>query len=554
MGNNFTGREHDHDVTENPELVNKIIGVLNTDIAETKVNSAQSEVLQAVNALNNVKGMADYVGAVNVSEIESVFTEITKSVKALGTAMQSSADAIKEYDSSEWYEKAGSTILMTLCKVGEGLLNIVEDLGDGVMSLVGFVTNDWFGTGAMSSAIKAEWSHDVFNGYYNSDLAKKSAFTEDSTLAGGIKVVSTTAGYIAIAACTAGVGSGLAGTGGAAATFASSTTIANTVVAGVAGLGSGTESGLRQDKSFYQAFFQNGLPQGAAQAAIAFAAGKAGEHISKAKAVKAAKADVSAAKTVASEADDAFATAVKDRAAASARLAKANDALGTEFKTLAEKTSALAEKNAAEIAMNKANTAWLEAGTAKSEAFNALSNAETTLAKTTAAKAATFQGYSDKITNKFFDKGYKAGSNWRELGFIQGTKANAAGVVGDVVDGVKTIATPVIHPVQTAKTVGSAVVNTVKHPVLTVKSIPSATVSAIKTVNPVTTAASVPGIVAAASPATGNLISENLSSNLSTFNKGSIPSSPYEINDPSAVEQRINNSFGISQPLSLIHI
>ena len=53
-----------------------------------------------------------------------------------------------------------------------------------------------------AEVIKAEWSHDVFNGYYNSDLAKLSAFTEDSGIAKGIKVgakatISTVKGIIA---------------------------------------------------------------------------------------------------------------------------------------------------------------------------------------------------------------------------------------------------------------------------------------------------------------------------------------------------------------------
>ena len=551
MGSNFTGREHDHDVTENPELVSKVIDVLNKDIAETKVKSAQSEVVEAVNALNNVNGMADYVGAVNISEVESIFTEITTSVKALGEAMQSSADAIKEYDESEWYEKAGSTILMSLCKVGEGLLNIVEDLGDGAMSLIGFVTNDWFGTGAMSSAIKAEWSHDVFNGYYNSDLAKKSAFTEDSGLANGIKVVSTTAGYIAIAACTAGVGSGLAA-GGAAATFASSTTIANTVIAGVAGLGSGTESGLRQDKSFYEAFVQNGLTQGATQAAIAFAAGKFGEHLAKAKAVKVAQ-------TAADEADDMVGAASKAKSVAMENFGKAQTEVKNATKAL-EAIESRSTVNSVEWGnafdrLQNAKSALSSATTEKELAESFLERqiansqtAHTALTNVSNAKAATFQGYSDKITNKFFDKGYKAGSNWRELGFVQGTKANAAGVVGDVVDGVKTIASPVIHPIQTAKTVGSAVI----HPIQTVKSIPSAALSAAKTINPVTSVASVPGLVAATGNTAGSAISQNIgltaSRDLSTVDLTKMPEQPYAINESSAIDQRIDDSFGLSQP------
>ena len=552
MGDNFTGRKYDHDVLENEEQVAEVIDNLNT-IATKGVSDAQDGVNEAITALNNVKGMSEYVGTVSVSEIESIFTGaggITESIKALATAMQQSADSIKEYDESEWYEKAGSTILMGLCKVGEGLLNIVEDLGDGALSLVGFVTNDWFGTGGISNAVKAEWSHDVFNGYYNSDLAKKSAFTEDSGLAGGIKIASTTVGYIGLAAVTAGVGSGLAGSTGAAATFASSTTIANTAVASIAGLGSGTETGLREGKGFYEAFATNGLSQAAINGGIAFAAGKFGEHLSKAKAIKTAQADVSAAKTAVSEADDAFSAAVKERAAASSRLSKAQEAFETEFKTLSDKTSALAERNAAKVALDKANANWLNTKMASSEAHNLLSSAETKLAETSAAKAATFQGYSDKITNKFYEKGYKAGSNWRELGFAQGTKANASGVIGDVVggvkSGVKTITNPVIHPVQTAKSAATAVKNVVTHPVQTAKSIPSGVVNTVKNVAPVTTVASVPGLVASTGTSayrelrqTAALDIDNSTLNMST----AVPAEPYTINDAADIDRRISGNF-----------
>lgn len=555
MGDNFTGREHDHDVLENEEQVAEVIESLNK-IATKGVSTAYGEIEAAVTALNNVKGLSEYVGTVNVSEIESIFTGeggITESIKALATAMQKSADSIKEYDSSEWYEKAGSTILMGLCKVGEGLLNIVEDLGDGALSLVGFVTNDWGGTGGISKAINAEWSHDVFNGYYNSDLAKKSAFTEDSGLAGGIKIVSTTAGYIAIAAVTAGVGSGLAGSTGAGATFASSTTIANTAVATMAGLGSGTETGLREGKGFYEAFATNGLSQAAINGAVALAVGKYGEHLSKAKAIKVAKADVSAAKTAVSEADDAFSAAVKERAAASTRFSKAKEALETEFKTLSDKTSALAEKNAAKVALDKANANWLNTKMTSSEAHNLLSSAETKLAETSAAKAATFQGYSDKITNKFFEKGYKAGSNWRELGFAQGTKANASGVIGDVVggvkSGVKTITNPVIHPVQTAKSAATAVKNVVTHPIQTAKSIPQGIVSTVKTVAPVTTVASVPGLVASTGTSAYRELRQTAAIDNSTLNVSkATPDDPFKYNDSSDINRRISENFGGAQP------
>ena len=570
MGDNFTGRKYDHDVLENEEQVSAIIDSLNTT-ADTDVGNAKSETMKAVDALNQLKGMADYVGTVPSKSIEGIFDEITDSIGKLATAMRDSADSIKVYDESEWYEKAGSTILMGACKIGEGLLNVIEDLSDGAISLVGFVTQPLTGsTEWAENIINPEWSHDVFNGYYESDLAKKSAITEDSGVSNAIKITGTTIGYMAIAAATAGAGSGLAGTGGAGATFASSTTIANTAVGAIGGLGSGTETGLRQGKGFNEAFTQNGLSQAAINGAIELFTGKIGEHMAKGKAVKGAKLN-------ASEADDMLGAATKNRSKAIEKLSAAQseydaaekalnsfknktgefidlDNYGPAFdrwrKAESSLTSATAEKNAAETLFQK----QLSNSRSAHEALTKVSN----------TKAATFQGYSDKITNKFFKKGEKVGTSIRESyganiangsnKFISGTKAVAQGTKKAVAESSSHILHPVktiksagstlknvaTHPIQTAKTVGStagsAIKNTATHPIQTAKNV-------VKTVSPVTTKASVPGLVSNIGTSTYREIRQTNAVNASKFDINELPDTPFKSNSQTDIDNRINTAF-----------
>lgn len=539
MGDNITGRKYDHDVLENEEQVAEVIDNLNT-IATKGVSDAQDGVNEAITALNNVKGLSEYVGTINTAEIGTIFTEITTSVQALGTAMQQSADSIKEFDEAEWYEKAGSTILMGLAKVGEGLLGILEDLGDGAVSILGAVTFD-AGNWA-SNFIKKEWSHEVFEGYYNSDLAKKSGITEDSLVASGFKVFGTTVGYIGLSMATAGalggIGAGVSATGGAAATFASSTTIANTVMAGIAGLGTGTESGLRQDKGFYEALFTNGVFQGVTQAAIAFAAGKVGERMAYKKALKSASNAVDEANDMVGAASKAKSVAMKNFNKAQSEYDEALKAMeaieskpGFDFSKY-EKAFERFQK--ADSALSSATT---EKELAESFLERQISNsksAEAAFKKIDDAKPASFQGYSDKITNKYFEKGQKIGSLNKVTEEAGALKKTGAFIKSSAQGAKSSISESVMHPITTAK----SIVQNVGY-----------------SVAPVTTTSSVPGLVGAAGVVASKTSGLNIGSvfginnatpvqvNNSTFDPSTVPEKTYTINDAADIDRRISGNF-----------
>ena len=290
----LTGRNpKESDLYANYDKVAQVTDRINT-IATTEVTNAQAAVYSAFNQLNSVNGLSTYVGTITVSNYDSIFQSIGETIENIGNMINDKAENIKAYEESPWYEKALSTVTMGVFKVGEGLLSVVEDLGDGVMSLVGWGAGLVGATDFqedIANAIKKEWSHDVFNFYYESDFAKASAFTEDSALAGGLKIVGKTVGYLYAGGALAGA-AGAAGIGGAAGSIAgtSLTTWGATAVGALGGLGSGTESGLNAGKTFNEAFTQ-GIKTGAIQGGLAFVGGKIGEKFAaKAKANEVAKA------------------------------------------------------------------------------------------------------------------------------------------------------------------------------------------------------------------------------------------------------------------------
>ena len=208
----LTGRdEKESDVYANYDKVDSVVQEINS-IGTNQVETARTEINAAITALNNVNGVAQYVGQVNAGGYDSVFESIASSISQIGEQLQNKANSIKEYEESSWLEKLGSTSAMVFTKLGEGLLSVAEDIGDGVVSIVGWVApEDSDLEKACESFVKKNWSHDAFNFYYNSDFAKKSAFTEDSAIAGGLKLVGSTAGYLALGGAVAGVGSSVAG-------------------------------------------------------------------------------------------------------------------------------------------------------------------------------------------------------------------------------------------------------------------------------------------------------------------------------------------------------
>ena len=541
----LTGRdEKEQDVYANYERVDDLVANLKK-VSTDNVTAANDAVKAAVTELNNVNGMAQFVGQVSADCFAPTFERVASTIDQIGTLVQQKADNIKTYEESAWYEKLGSTLAMTGAKLGEGILSVVEDLGDGVVSLVGWVAPKDSGVEKWCSEfVQKEWSHDAFNFYYDSEFAKKSAFTEDSGLAGGVKLVGTVAAYcfgggLVAGAGTAAVGTAKAGSmvakvAGAASKVASASTWGAAVLAGVAGMGSGTEQGLLEGKSFDEAAW-SGAKQGVVQAGLAFAGGKLGEKISKVTAVKGAtKAANQAAKTAANATDDlvrAAANSTDDvikaaskvvtnstddlvRAAANSSddvlkaaskvvsnatddLAKAVASGSDDAIRAAQKTLANATDDLVKAAANSTDDAIKAVGKQVTQLTDDAANKATELATQQGKRLSDFQGYDDALSRAGRDVGQKATQNVIQQGLVKGTVTNVKAVanagltagktaVNTGINAGKTAINAVTHPVQTIKTIGTSAVNAAKAApgaiVNGVKAAPGAIVTTAKTV------------------------------------------------------------------------
>lgn len=237
----------------------------------------------ALATLNNVAGM-EYIASIPEDTFDGLYDDIKKMVEALGTKVTEQEAAIVAFDKAEWDERLASTLAMTGAKFGEGFLSVFESIGDGLVAVGGFVAgiSGWqAGQDAAANFIEKSWSHDIFNFYYNSDLAKASYYTENSGIASIVKMAGETASYVVLGGFLSGLGEVGAKSGNALAkglgTFAQSTTRVNTLTAAIGGIGQGTETGLKSGMD-YDSAFEKGIGQGVVQGSMAYAFGKLGER------------------------------------------------------------------------------------------------------------------------------------------------------------------------------------------------------------------------------------------------------------------------------------
>ena len=274
----FTGRSSEL-ATNDSQVAATIQGI---DNVVNEIENTKGKFVSIINEINQMKGVADYFPTtLPAGDYEDALEDLKEYVRSIGTTLQSDVDAAKAYADAKMPGMLAATFGMAAAKTGEGLLSVVEDITDAGAAVVGGFSSiinhrEW--AKACENFIKSEWSHDVFNFYYNSDLAKKSFFTEDSALAGAFKIAGKTAGILYGAGAFAGA-TGLSGvSAGTGLLHTSGTTWASTMFAGTMGLGSGTERGIRSGKSVDEALVTTGLKDAGIQAGLAFAGGKLGER------------------------------------------------------------------------------------------------------------------------------------------------------------------------------------------------------------------------------------------------------------------------------------
>lgn len=270
------------------DKVNETLSQLNT--AKGKLSSTSSEFSSALNEIINAsKGYLE----VDTSTLPSIPEEVKSSIEELSKMISDKQQEIEEYNKLPAYKKFFATLGMVGTKIGEGILTAGEQLIDAGATIVGWgcgAVDILAGTNSQESVTKfIEKDHigDLFADQYENGILKgindSSIFSHTSTAANVFKGIGVATGYVIAAGATGGIGGLMSGTGAAAGASAAIGSIGvNTTIAGLAGLGSGTQSGLEQGLSFGDASIQ-GVKQGAIQGATVFVAGKVAQKLTKPK-------------------------------------------------------------------------------------------------------------------------------------------------------------------------------------------------------------------------------------------------------------------------------
>ena len=280
----ITGRsDKEADVYENPDKVATVIEHIN-EIGSVKIESAKSAISEAISAYNSVNGVAEFVGTLDSGAVTGYIDEIGSGIKELGNQIQSKADDIKIYQEASYGEKVLSSATMWLAKTGEGFLSVFEGLGDGVASVLGWIAPaDSQFEQDCKNFIQKNWSHDVFNSYYNSDFAKKSNVTEDGLLAKADKFVGSMAGYSALGLGLTFLGGATQGAGTASKIFeviAGTPKRIGVTEAIISGMGYGTDRALNSNPNIsMDSAALRGVTQAGISGVAAYGVGTLLEHI-----------------------------------------------------------------------------------------------------------------------------------------------------------------------------------------------------------------------------------------------------------------------------------
>lgn len=263
------------------EKVNSALDTLAT--AKKKLSSTASEFSSALSEIVTAsKGYLD----VDTGTLPAIPGEVESSINELSTMISEKQAEIEAYNASPWYEKLFGSIGMGITKLGEGIATAGEQLVDAGATITGWVGGIFSSDFQDSCAEFIEKDHvgDFFADQYENGALKwindKSVFSHTSTAANVFKGVGVATGYVGVAFLTGGAGAAMGGTSIAAGgTAAMGSLGVNATIAGLGGLGSGTQSGLQQGMSFGDASL-NGAKQGALQAGTVFITGKAIDKIS----------------------------------------------------------------------------------------------------------------------------------------------------------------------------------------------------------------------------------------------------------------------------------
>ena len=247
--------------TYNASLVTQTLDKLYS--ACDSLDSTNVDIKKGIDMINNARGAENI--SVDFSPITGYQSSVVDYIETMAKEIKGKAQEIEEYQDAPWYKKLFATIGMGALKLVEGLASFVEQIGDGLVSIVGFIggifSSDF--RDCIGDFVKKDWVGDTTAKWYEEgwlkSVNKYSIMSHESTAANVLKGIGVAAGYVVLSVCTAGAGTAVSLGVSAAA-------------AAAGGIGSGTQAGLQAGKTFNQAFGQ-GVKQGAVAAATTLVVG-----------------------------------------------------------------------------------------------------------------------------------------------------------------------------------------------------------------------------------------------------------------------------------------
>ena len=250
--------------TYNAGLVTQTIDTLYS--ACDCLDSTNVDIKKGIDMIYNARGAENM--NIDFSPITGYQSQVVEAVEKMASEIKKKANEIEEYQDAPWYKKLFATIGMGALKLVEGLASFVENIGDGLVSIVGFIGGIFSSEfkNSVAEFVRTDYVGETTAKWYEEgwlkDVNKYSYMSHESTAANILKGVGTAAGYVILTVATAGAGGAVA---------AASTAI-SAGAAAVGGIGSGTQNALKQAQlanpemsagdAFNSAFGQ-GVKQGA---------------------------------------------------------------------------------------------------------------------------------------------------------------------------------------------------------------------------------------------------------------------------------------------------
>ena len=250
--------------TYNAGLVTQTIDTLYS--ACDCLDNTNVDIKKGIDMIWNARGAENM--NIDFTPIIGYQSSVIECIETMASEIKKKAQEIEEYQDAPWYKKLFATIGMGALKIIEGLATFVENIGDGLVSIVGFIGGIFSSKfkNCVAEFVRTDYVGDTTAKWYDEgwlqSVNKYSIMSHESTAANILKGVGTAAGYVILTVATAGAGGAVA---------AASTGI-SAGAAALGGIGSGTQNALKQAQlanpemsagdAFNSAFAQ-GVKQGA---------------------------------------------------------------------------------------------------------------------------------------------------------------------------------------------------------------------------------------------------------------------------------------------------